>query len=134
WDSYRRLGAHQREIHGIKGVNFAVWAPNAESVSVIGAFNDWDRRKHAMRKHVPGGIWELFIPELQPGTLYKFSVKARGGNVVEKCDPYGFAAEVPPRTANIVANIDSYEWGDAQWMQNRLQRNALDAPISIYEL
>jgi 1,4-alpha-glucan branching enzyme len=134
WDSYRRLGAHRREIHGIQGINFAVWAPNAESVSVIGEFNGWDRRKHAMRKHIPGGMWELFIPDMQVGTLYKYSVKARGGNVVEKCDPYGFAAEVPPRTANIVADIDSYQWGDYHWMQERHTRNALNAPISIYEL
>ncbi len=134
WDSYRRLGAHRREIHGIQGINFAVWAPNAESVSVIGDFNGWDRRKHAMRKHIPGGIWELFIPDMQVGTLYKFSVKARGGNVVEKCDPYGFAAELPPRTANIVADIDSYQWGDDHWMQERKHLNALTAPISIYEV
>lgn len=134
WDSYRRLGAHRREIHGIQGINFAVWAPNAESVSVIGDFNGWDRRKHAMRKHIPGGMWELFIPDMPLGTLYKYSVKARGGNVVEKCDPYGFAAEVPPLTANIVADLDTYQWGDYHWMQQRHTRNALDAPISIYEL
>jgi 1,4-alpha-glucan branching enzyme len=134
WDSYRRLGAHVREIHGIKGVNFAVWAPNAESVSVIGDFNGWDRRKHAMRKHIPGGIWELFVPDMQLGTLYKFSVKARGGNVVEKCDPYGFAAEVPPLTANIVADLDSYQWNDQSWLEERKTRNCLNAPLSIYEV
>ena len=106
-----------REIDGIKGVNFAVWAPNAESVSVVGDFNGWDRRKHAMRKHIPGGTWELFIPELGLGTLYKFSVKNRG-NVVEKCDPYGFAAEVPPKTANIVTELDGFQWNDAAWLES----------------
>ncbi len=133
WDSYRRLGAHLREIDGIKGVNFAVWAPNAESVSIIGDFNRWDRRKHTMRKHIPGGTWELFVPELGLGTLYKFSVKNRG-NVVEKCDPYGFAAEVPPKTANIVTELDGYEWGDAEWLANRTTQNPLTSPYSIYEV
>ena len=134
WDSYERLGAHVREIDGIIGINFAVWAPNAEAVSIVGDFNGWDRRTHAMRKHIPSGIWELFIPDLPVGTLYKFSVKARGGHVVEKCDPYGFAAEVPPKTANIVADLDAYQWSDGEWMASREQHNALDAPMSIYEV
>ena len=135
WDSYERLGAHLRTVNGVQGVNFAVWAPNAESVSIIGAFNNWDRRTHAMRKHVPSGIWELFVPELSEGTMYKFSIKSRGGHLLEKCDPYGFAAEVPPRTANIVANLDNYQWGDEVWMAERGElRNALDAPMSIYEV
>ncbi|TWU25775.1 1,4-alpha-glucan branching protein GlgB [Bythopirellula polymerisocia] len=133
WDSYRRLGAHLREIDGIKGVNFAVWAPNAESVSVVGDFNGWDRRKHAMRKHLPGGTWELFIPELGLGTLYKFSVKNHG-NVVEKCDPYGFAAEVPPKTANIVSDLDGFQWSDEEWIAKRANHNPLTAPLSIYEV
>ena len=134
WESYLRLGAHLREIHGIPGVNFAVWAPNAESIGVIGDFNGWDRRKHAMRKHVPSGIWELFIPELKLGAQYKFSVKLPGGAVVEKCDPYAFAAEVPPRTANIVADLEAYQWNDQQWLSERPARNALTAPMSIYEV
>jgi 1,4-alpha-glucan branching enzyme len=134
WKSYEKLGAHVRKIGDITGVNFAVWAPNAESVSVVGDFNGWDRRKHAMRKHIPGGVWELFIPDAKPGMLYKFSVKARGGHVTEKCDPYGFAAELPPRTANIVAQIDGYQWNDHEWMANRQTTNGLNAPMSIYEV
>ena len=134
WDSYERLGAHVREIDGVRGVNFAVWAPNAESVSIVGDFNSWDRRTHAMRKHIPSGIWELFIPELTTGTLYKYSVKSRGGHVIEKCDPYGFAAEVPPKTANIVADLNNYQWTDDDWIATREQHNALDAPMSIYEV
>ena len=134
WKSYDRLGAHSREINGVRGTNFAVWAPNAESVSIIGDFNQWDRRTHTMRKHIPSGIWELFIPELEAGTFYKFSIKVRGGSVVEKCDPYGFAAEVPPRTANIVTNLDSSQWSDAEWMATREKHNALDSPLSIYEV
>jgi 1,4-alpha-glucan branching enzyme len=134
WRSYEKLGAHERTISGVTGVNFAVWAPNAESVSVVGDFNGWDRRRHTMRKHIPGGVWELFIPDAKPGLLYKFSVKARGGSVTEKCDPYGFAAEVPPKTANIVAKIDQYAWGDSQWMAQRAEANGLHAPVSIYEV
>ncbi|MCA9258456.1 MAG: hypothetical protein KDA61_04615, partial [Planctomycetales bacterium] len=134
WQSYEKLGAHLREINGVKGVNIAVWAPNAESVSVVGEFNQWDRRKHAMRKHIPSGVWELFIPGVEEGLLYKYSVKHRGGHSVEKCDPYAFAAEVPPRTANVVASLDNYEWNDSEWMKDRLETNGLDAPMSIYEV
>ena len=134
WQSYQKLGAHVRVVNGVRGVNFAVWAPNAESVSVVGEFNNWDRRRHAMRKHIPSGVWELFIPGVDTGLLYKYSLKNQG-NVLEKCDPYGFAAEIPPRTANFVADLDSYRWKDAQWMAQRTERhNALDAPISIYEV
>jgi len=134
WRSYERLGAHKRTVDDVEGVNFAVWAPNAEGVAVVGNFNMWDRRGHAMRKHIPSGIWELFIPGITTGTLYKYAVKHRGGHVVEKCDPYGFAAEVPPRTANIVSDLSDYQWQDADWVARREQHNALDAPISIYEL
>ena len=134
WNSYERLGAHCRESNGLTGINFAVWAPNAEGVSIVGDFNKWDRRTHMMRKHIPSGIWELFVPELPVGTLYKYSVKKHGGDVVEKCDPYGFAAEVPPRTANIVTDLDTYAWSDGNWMATRDKNNALDAPISIYEV
>ncbi len=134
WDCYKCLGAQLREIDGTKGVNFAVWAPNAEGVSVVGDFNEWSSKTHAMRKHIPGGVWELFVPGMDVGTLYKFAVKQKGGHMVEKCDPYGFAAEVPPRTANIVTDLDSYEWRDDRWLAERKDRNALDAPMSIYEV
>ena len=134
WDCYRKLGAHERLVNGVKGINFAVWAPNAESVSVVGDFNKWDRRTHAMKKHVPGGIWELFVPDMPLGTLYKYSVKQRGGQVVDKIDPYGFAAEVPPKTANIVSDLDKHNWGDDHWMANREKFNGLNSPISIYEV
>jgi 1,4-alpha-glucan branching enzyme len=133
WDSYERLGAHLREINGVHGVNFAVWAPNAESVAVVGEFNKWSGRQHAMRKHIPSGVWELFIPDIGAGTLYKFAVKKKGGHVTEKCDPYGFAAEVPPKTANIVCDLDNYRFNDAQWMAARPERQGLDQPMSIYE-
>ncbi|QDU90871.1 1,4-alpha-glucan branching enzyme GlgB [Pirellulimonas nuda] len=134
WQSYERLGAHLREIDGVKGVNFAVWAPNAEGVSVVGDFNGWNAKLHPMRKQIPSGIWELFLPELTAGTKYKFAVKQLGGRLVEKCDPYGFAAEVPPRTANIVTDLSTHQWQDDRWAAEREQRNGLDAPMSIYEL
>src|SRR5687767_3107546 len=92
WRSYERLGAHLRTVDGVAGVNFAVWAPNAESIAVVGDFNYWDGRGHTMRKHIPSGIWELFVPGVGVGGHYKFAAKFRGGHVVEKCDPYGFFA------------------------------------------
>jgi 1,4-alpha-glucan branching enzyme len=133
WKSYERLGAHQRTVNGVKGVNFAVWAPNAESVGILGDFNGWDARRHMMRKHIPSGVWELFIPGLTVGALYKYAVKNQG-NVVEKCDPYGFAAEIPPKTANIVTDLDNYKWNDGEWVAKRPERNALDNPLSFYEV
>ncbi len=95
WRSYDRLGAQLRVIDGIAGVNFAVWAPNATSVSVVGDFNAWDGRRHPMRKHIPSGFWELFVPGLAAGAIYKFQVK-NGNDTFEKSDPYGFGAELPP--------------------------------------
>jgi 1,4-alpha-glucan branching enzyme len=133
WTSYRKLGAQLRCVDGIEGVNFAVWAPNANGVSVIGDFNDWNPQRHPMRKHIPSGIWELFLPGLAVGTIYKFHIRQRD-EAFEKADPYGFAAEVPPRTASKVADLDRYHWGDTHWMANRHRANALDAPISMYEV
>ncbi len=134
WDSYEKLGAHLRTVDGVSGVNFAVWAPNAQGLSVVGDFNGWKPQMNQMRKHVPTGVWELFIPGLTEGTLYKFSVKQQDGQVVEKCDPYAFASELPPRTANLVTNLDTYEWNDADWLAKREKINGFDAPISIFEL
>ena len=96
WRSYERLGAHLRTVDGVTGVNFAVWAPNAENIAVIGDFNMWDRRSHMMRKHIPSGVWELFIPGIGVAAKYKFAVKYRGGHVVEKCDPLFNHAIVQP--------------------------------------
>ncbi|MDA7978254.1 MAG: 1,4-alpha-glucan branching protein GlgB [Pirellulales bacterium] len=134
WESYLRLGAHVREIDGVHGVNFATWAPNAESVSVIGDFNGWDRRRHPLRKHIPSGFWELFVPGLDAGALYKFSLRTSVGENLEKSDPYGFAAELPPRTASVVADLNQYTWNDEYWLAEREARQALDKPISVYEV
>lgn len=133
--TYEKLGAHLRDIDGVRGVHFAVWAPNAERVSVIGNFNNWNGHAHPMRNHPGHGIWELFIPGLGEGESYKYQIKLPGSDTVtEKADPYGFFAEYRPATASIVANIDHYEWQDGQWLQERPQRQALSAPISIYEV
>ena len=133
WRSYHKLGAQLRSVEGVDGVNFALWAPNATGVSLIGDFNQWDGRRHPMRKHIPSGFWELFIPGLGDGTLYKFQIK-HGAETYEKSDPYGFAAELPPRTASKVANLDHFRWHDETWMSRRSKHNALDAPLSIYEV
>lgn len=133
WNIYEKLGAHVRVVDGVKGINFAVWAPNAEGVSVIGDFNDWDGRLHAMHKHIPSGIWELFLPGLEVGTHYKYRVNANGW-CQDKFDPYGFASEVPPRTAALVTDLNDYEWCDRAWMSARSDINWLERPMSIYEV
>jgi 1,4-alpha-glucan branching enzyme len=133
WKSYEKLGAQLETIDGVAGVTFAVWAPNAELVSLVGDFNGWNGDGHRMHKRIPSGIWELFVPGLGPGTLYKFRIHALGSHT-DRTDPYGFAAEVPPRTASMVADLGSYHWQDGDWMAGRAARNALSAPISIYEV
>ncbi len=104
WQSYSRLGAQLRTVDGVKGVNFVVWAPNATSICVRGDFNEWDPKRHPMRKHIPSGFWELFVPGIGVGAQYKFFIRY-GNETLEKCDPYGFATECPPRTANIVTDL-----------------------------
>jgi 1,4-alpha-glucan branching enzyme len=133
WSSYRKLGAHLEEHDGVRGVTFAVWAPNATGVSVVGDFNDWDATAHAMHQRIPSGIWELFIPGLGAGTLYKYRVRTAAGHS-DRSDPYGFGAEVPPRTASRVIDLDGYQWRDGDWMATRAARHALSAPLSIYEV
>jgi 1,4-alpha-glucan branching enzyme len=133
WQSYERMGAHLRTIDGVEGVNFAVWAPNATGVSIVGDFNKWDSRRHNMRKHIPSGFWELFVPGLGEGTLYKYQIRHHD-EVFEKSDPYGFAAEVPPRTASKVVNLNNYQWQDGEWIAKRRETNWLERPIACYEV
>lgn len=133
--NYERLGAHLREFHGIQGTCFAVWAPNAYRVSVVGDFNEWDGRRHCMRLHPGVGIWEIFIPGVQAGDRYKFELLGPNKEMLPlKSDPYGFAFEVRPNTASLVHDINQYQWEDQKWIEKRQQANALDAPISIYEV
>ena len=132
---FEKLGAHLTVIEGVAGVSFAVWAPNASRVSVIGPFNNWDGRRHPMRLRRECGVWEIFIPGLSPGALYKYELRSREGYLLPlKSDPYAFYAEQPPRTASVVYDLDRYEWNDGAWMARRAGRQALDAPISIYEV
>jgi 1,4-alpha-glucan branching enzyme len=130
---YEKLGAHATEINGVKGVYFAVWAPNARNVSLLGDFNYWDGRKDQMRKGATG-VWELFVPEVKVGDSYKYEIKNQDGHIYEKSDPYGFQQEVRPKTASIVADLDTYQWHDEQWMDKRRHSDPLTQPISVYEV
>ena len=131
---YDKLGAHPVEHEGTAGTYFAVWAPNAEQVSVIGTFNGWENGKHALSPVRESGIWEGFFSGIGKGTLYKFHIRSRTGNYeVDKTDPFAFFNEIPPKTASIVWDLD-YTWRDQQWMGSRKKRSGLDAPISIYEM
>ncbi|HEV2305207.1 MAG TPA: 1,4-alpha-glucan branching protein GlgB [Candidatus Acidoferrales bacterium] len=134
FQNYEKLGAHLREISGITGVHFAVWAPNAMRVSVVGDFNRWDGRVNSMRARSTG-IWEMFAPELPEGSFYKYEILSRSGEMMTlKSDPYGFSAEVRPKSSSVVANLDSYSWNDREWMGGRAKFDWQHAPISIYEL
>ncbi|NJL91098.1 MAG: 1,4-alpha-glucan branching enzyme [Coleofasciculaceae cyanobacterium SM2_1_6] len=130
---YEKMGAHLTEIEGVAGVYFALWAPSARNVSLLGDFNSWDGREHQMRKgHT--GIWELFIPGLGVGSAYKYEVKNWDGHIYEKSDPYGFQQEVRPKTASIVADLDRYQWQDSAWLEKRRHQEPLKTPISVYEV
>ena len=130
---YEKLGAHLATVEGVSGVYFAVWAPNARNVSVIGDFNYWDGRKHQMRKGSTG-IWDLFIPELGVGTSYKYEIKNLEGHIYEKSDPYEFYQEVRPKTASIVADLENFTWSDADWLEKRRNVDPMLQPISVYEM
>ncbi len=131
---YEKMGARLRTVDGKAGVNFAVWAPAAERVSVIGDFNGWDRSAHPLHPLDRSGIWEGFVPGLKRGAVYKYHIASRhGGYRVDKADPFALHAEVPPKTGSVVWDLD-YTWADGDWMRERAPRNALQAPISIYEL
>jgi 1,4-alpha-glucan branching enzyme len=130
---YEKLGAHPTEIDGVKGVYFAVWAPNARNVSLLGDFNLWDGRKHQMRKG-PTGVWELFIPEIGVGEHYKYEIKNVEGHIYEKSDPYGFQQEPRPKTASIVTDLNTYSWDDEEWMEKRRHTDPLTQPVSVYEV
>ena len=135
YQAYRMLGAQPMALQDVQGVNFAVWAPNAERVSVVGDFNRWDGRVHPMRTLGASGIWQLFIPDLAPGSLYKFEIRNRHtGNVFVKTDPYAQAFELRPSTAARVAPLPRHEWLDAAWLDRRKHLDWLHAPCNIYEM
>ncbi|HEX3995503.1 MAG TPA: 1,4-alpha-glucan branching enzyme, partial [Acetobacteraceae bacterium] len=132
---YERLGAHPMTLDGTAGVHFAVWAPNARRVSVVGDFNAWDGRRHPMRKRIDSGLWEIFAPGIGEGAVYKFELAAADGTVQPlKADPFGFAAEMRPSTASVVARTDNFPWTDAVYMHERGNADARRRPIAIYEV
>ena len=135
-DSYahHKLGAHLRVHNNIEGVSFAVWAPNAQRVSVIGDFNNWDGRHHMMRMLNQSGIWEIFIPEVLIGSKYKFEIATHNNITFQKTDPYGLEFEAPPHNSSIVCSINSYRWKDNKWIHRRKKTDWLKEPISIYEM
>jgi len=128
------LGAHPMTVDGVDGVRFAVWAPTASRVSVVGDWNGFDGSRHPMRPRVPYGVWEIFLPGVRPGMLYKYEIRSRDGILRVKADPYALQAERPPATASMVAAPDRFAWSDAAWMQARLERDPLTNPMSIYEV
>ncbi|MCG6884427.1 MAG: 1,4-alpha-glucan branching protein GlgB, partial [Silicimonas sp.] len=131
---WRALGAHVRHHEDVYGTHFAVWAPNANRVSLVGDFNQWDGRKHPMRRIGSTGVWEIFMPGIGEGALYKYEVVGADGGTVLKADPVGFGSQHPPEKASIVRDITGYGWHDGDWMASRKARNERTAPISVYEV
>lgn len=134
YEVYRMLGAHVMKADGVKGVHFAVWAPNAKRVSVVGDFNGWDGRIHQMNRLYNSGVFELFIPDAKEGDNYKFEIKTKGGYLNLKADPYAFGMQLRPDTASVVRNIDNFKWADKKWLNNRKKIQSQSSPISVYEL
>lgn len=134
YELYDKLGAHPMEIDGVKGVAFAVWAPNALRVSVVGNFNQWNGRMHQMRRLPDSGIFELFIPGVEVGSLYKYEIKLRGDITFLKADPYANAAELRPDTASIVTDLSKYSWTDSVWLKERERKDAFSTPMNVYEV
>jgi 1,4-alpha-glucan branching enzyme len=134
YEAYNTFGAHLAECDGVPGARFAVWAPNAENVCLIGDFNGWDARRHPMRRR-SGGVWELFLPGAGEGWTYKYYIRSQlYGHRQEKADPFAFQCEMPPKSASVVIDLSRYEWGDSEWMANREGRNWLKEPVTIYEV
>jgi 1,4-alpha-glucan branching enzyme len=131
---YQKLGARLREFDGVKGVSFAVWAPNASRVSVVGDFNRWDGRYFPMRPLGNSGVWEIFIPGLEAGLLYKYEIVPRKGAMRLKTDPYGTYFEAPPNNASVIWNVDDYNWGDKEWMERRAKTDWAREPVLVYEV
>src|SRR5262249_20776249 len=135
YKAYESLGAHVRTVDGVRGVHFVVWAPNAARVSIVGDFNGWNGLGHPMIGRGATGLWELFIPDLPEGTIYKYEIRSRQHDMLLlKADPYAFAGELRPRTASIVHDFTNYTWHDDAWMGARSTWDALTSPLSIYEV
>ena len=123
YEVYKKLGAHMMELGGVAGTHFSVWAPNAQRVSVVGDFNQWDGRIHSMRKMIPSGVWEIFVPHVQEGAHYKIEVRGPHGDIMLKTDPFAFYAQHGTQTGCMVYDITRYGWNDADWMEQRTHRD-----------
>ena len=137
YDIYNKLGAHPMTIDGVKGTYFSVWAPNARRVSIVGDFNMWDGALNPMQIHSASGIYEIFMPDVHEGAVYKFQIQTRTGDILYKADPYGNQAQVRPENANVVADLRNFKWSDGEWIENRKKQtrvSRLKAPMSIYEV
>ena len=135
YQAYRFLGAHKKQVDGIDGATFAVWAPGAERVSVVGDFNQWDGRLHAMRVRGSSGVWEIFVPEVAAGSNYKYEIRTRNdGAILTKTDPYGQQFQLRPQTAAVIPAIDEHEWQDTDWLERRANTDWQRAPMSVYEV
>jgi 1,4-alpha-glucan branching enzyme len=134
WQLYEKLGAHLREVGGVRGTSFHVWAPNAQRVSVVGEFNAWDGRRHPMRKLLGCGVWEIFLPGVSEGDHYKFEVKQSHGGIALKSDPFAFYGQHSTSTASLVFDLKRYTWNDAEWMEARKTKEWHRSPVSIYEV
>ena len=134
YEIYEKLGAHPWHHQGVKGTFFAVWAPSASRVSVVGDFNQWDGRRHQMRSRGASGVWELFVPHLGPGLLYKFEIRTRNGTLLIKADPFAFRFEERPKTAAVVHDLNAFAWTDHEWMTSRPKQDPLRRPMAIYEV
>jgi 1,4-alpha-glucan branching enzyme len=132
--AWEKLGSRRMTVDGIAGVHFAVWAPNAQRVSVVGDFNNWDGRFHPMRLLGASGVWEIFIPGVGQGAHYKFEIRDARGNIKLNTDPFGFFFEVAPKQAAIVWDTKKFQWTDDAWLKKRRERDPLRSPMSIYEI
>lgn len=133
YESYKKLGAHLMTVDGVEGTYFAVWAPNAQRVSVVGDFNNWDGRFLMMHRMPMSGIFELFVPDIKAGTLYKYEIKEKSGKISLKADPYGFGAEKPKDCASVVTDLSGFSWDDGEWLEERCKYDDRKQPVSIYE-
>ena len=132
--AYKMLGAHCLKQDGVDGVRFALWAPHAKLVQLVGDFNAWEGQHHAMKFHPRSGVWQLFVPQARAGMAYKYVIHAANGEVLEKSDPYAVHAETPPKSASVVWELGGYEWQDEPWQKQKKQHNIYESPVLIYEV
>ncbi len=131
---WNKLGAHPMTLQGATGTHFAVWAPGAARVSVVGDFNAWDGRRHVMRSRGTTGVWEIFLPDVSEGAVYKYEIRTHSGDLLLKADPVGFGSQHPPETASVVRDLREHVWTDSGWMRDRVSKQRVDQPISVYEV